>query len=202
MRRSHFPSGLPLLLFSGSASLRLCARPNPLIPRKDGGRSPPYRRRPVSVLQSRNILFLLTRRTGRKRGGSAERNEKRRKKDNDASQFCSSPFFAFFRFFRLWWFRLRPKAALGPRRPLWRKTTHMMRSSGSSCLSPWSPCLCGEDIGTIFSFCETHVRPDASFMRHGTVLTVRVEFPPVLTYSDAPWGWAPNPGIFRLTPMA
>jgi hypothetical protein len=47
MRRSHLPSDVPAFLFSGPASLRLCARPNPFIPRKSGGRSPPYRCRPV-----------------------------------------------------------------------------------------------------------------------------------------------------------
>jgi hypothetical protein len=65
-----------------------------------------------------------------------------------------------------------------------------------------SPGLCGGDIGVIFSFYGTYARPEASLLRQGTVLTVPVECHPVLTYSDAPWGWAPNPGIFRLTPMA
>lgn len=135
MRGSRLSSDLPPLLFSGSASLRLCARPNPLIPKKDGGRSPPYRCRPVSV--------------------------------------CSGP--------------------------LWRKTTHVMQSPDSSCLSP---CLRGGDIGIVFGFYGTYARPEASFMRQGTVLTVPVESPPVLTYSDVPWGWAPDPGIFRVPPMA
>lgn len=31
---------------------------------------------------------------------------------------------------------------------------------------------------------------------------VPVESHLFLTYSDAPWGWAPNPGIFRFPPMA
>jgi len=33
-------------------------------------------------------------------------------------------------------------------------------------------------------------------------MTVLVESHPVLAYFDASWGWAPDPGLFRVPPMA
>jgi len=65
----------------------------------------------LSVLQSRNIL--LSWREGP--GGRKRVQPKRMKKDARGTAIGAtpalSPFFAFFRFFRLWWFGLRSEAA-------------------------------------------------------------------------------------------
>ena len=75
----------------------------------------------------------------------------------------------------------------------------MSRKEGTFARSRW----CGvKDICIILGFCETYRRPEASLMRQGTAVTVLVESHPVLAYFDASWGSAPNPGIFRFTPMA